>query len=283
MGGAIPFLGVHYEEPPECSDNVLHDYERVFSRLPSLPRPGREGQLKFGPRGIRLLESPEQILVSEDIRGYAGPYYFEFSLAPNRDRALRLDWLVRSRLVAIDGRGRSKGVIAKTKRMLHTVTNSRVVRNGLILSVPDKPGLYRVDTEFESAVSGKRLGRIGQYLRALRPRTAARLAIVGSSTVEPGGPLVVRFENLGTRKLRLPEIYVLDHYKDGYWQLDVGIKPQAEDSLARPIYAGLAAGCEILTIPADAPSGLYRVRTPFAAGPRWNRRVLEAMSEFQVQ
>jgi hypothetical protein len=280
LGGTGPSEGEYGGGGSGCSGQVVRDYGRVFSGLPSLSRPSRDGRLSFGPSSIRLVETPRRILVPGD----AGSHAFGFLLTSNttRRQILRLNWVLSSSLVTIDRIGRSTGIVSRATRTLRAVTKVELRRKVLRLRVPNRPGVYRAEIEFRSVVSGKRFGRIGQYIRVLKPRTAARLALVGNSTVEPGGAVVVRFENLGTRRVLLPEPYVLDQYIDGYWQRDVGVQIHDRPSIIRPIDAGLANDCVRVSVPADALSGVYRVRAPFFAGGT-HRTWLEAIRKFQVQ
>lgn len=279
LEGSLP-PGEYRDGSPACSSQVIRDYGRVFSVLPSLPRPSKDGRLSFGPNRIRFVESPKQVLVP----GSAGSHAFSFSLTSHGagDHVFRLNWFVSSRLVAIDRRGRSNGVVARTSRILRTVAESELAGDGFRLRVPANPGLYRAEITFKNLASGQQLGRVGQYIRVLRPRTVARLGIVGSSTVEPGGIVVVRFENLGTRQLFLPERYALDQYRDGYWQRDLANEHPDMASITRPIDVGLANKCVNVPVPADASSGLYRVRVPFFAGAG-RQGSSEVIREFQVQ
>lgn len=262
-----------------CASKVVRDYGSVFSQLPPRTRPGREGILPFGPRGLHLDESPKRILVP----GSAGGRVFSFWLRSHghRGRLLRLNWVVSARLVAIDRRGRERATVASARRALGRVAAGALGRHGLDLRVPQRPGFYRAEVEFERAASGKQLGGFTQYLRVLRPRTAVRLGVLGSRVVEPGGSLVVRVENLGTRQISHGK-YVLDRYQDGHWHLDVGETAAYAPSVRRSIDAGRAGECARVLIPAGSESGLYRVRTQVVASGAQGGRLSWVVREFQV-
>jgi hypothetical protein len=264
-----------------CAKRLVRDYGRVFSRLPGIPRPRRDGRLSFGPGGIYFAESPKRILVP----GNAGSHAFSFSLTShgNGDRVFRLNWLMTARIVSIDARGESNGAFAVSKKKLGTVAESELGRSELRLRVPARPGLYRAEVTFTSTASGDQVGRVAQYLRVLTPRTTVRLGILGTFTVKPGESVVARVENLGTRRILSPEKYTLDRYEAGQWQPVQG-DAQNAPSIIRPIEAGFASPCTHVSIPADSPSGLYRVVAPaFAAAAANGGRWLEVVRQFRVR
>jgi|GEM_PF-6394023 len=264
-----------------CAPPVIRDYERVLRRLPPITaRPRKNGSLPFGPRGIFVHELRRRIYVPGDADGQK----VRFELLPDTPggRVFNLDWIVKGRVRAIDRRGRSRGTVDRAKWKFGRVGAAKLLQTVFGLRIPPRPGIYRAELTFDRGTTGRRIGRIAQYLRVVKPRVDARLRVIGDEVVPPGGVAHVQVENLGTRELLDGNSYELMREEGGAWvpaRDDANVGPAISIG-SRSIYGGLSGSCERVPIPSDAAAGRYRVSRLVVVGS--NRRILHLSGTVRV-
>jgi len=251
--------------------------------MPELRKPPLDEHLPFGPARVFLGQiSYGPLLVGNSAVGFSlsySPYRRNHHLSP------RLDWNILARLTRVDRRGQAKkvlGVIEKRVSRLRSTDDRPSGNLSLAFDIP-KPGLYRIESTFHDQ-SGKRLGRFGEYFRALRPSLDARLTLNGTS-FQPGDTVSARLENYGTESLFYGLDYSIEYYNGASWtrsptQPTYTVVP----AIGLGIGPGQAASCWNFHIPTDAPSGLYRfVKEVEHAGGGFTRaKPLTLAAEFNV-
>jgi len=127
----------------------------------------------------------------------------------------------------------------------------------LSFSVSARPALYRVEILFEN-MSGKRLGRYGQYFRVVPIVRRARLGIE-SSAYHAGETVRARIENFGTTLVTFGVPYSVQRYDGSTWT-------KAPESPKGPwimplllVQSGYAGGCFGFRTPESMAPGLYRI------------------------
>jgi hypothetical protein len=268
----------------DCNNEVVRDYAKVLERLPAVRAVPFENGLNFAPGRVSLSPGGRGSLqLGSGERGFNlsyTPYYAESS-APTR----RLDWLVTSRLVEVDRRGRRLGEPQKIEKQVKRLWPSY---RGLdfAFQVPGKPALYRLEIVFENR-HGKRLGRFGENFRVLRPSLDVDFSLNGTS-FRRGEMVRAQLINRGAAILSFGLGQTIEYFDGTTW---VGPPPGFGQHPVPAILLFLGPGesgsCWQATIPADAPPGLYRFSREIdyvkSSDPReWRRRSMTVSSEFTV-
>lgn len=233
-----------------CEKEIVHDYLKPLKGLPPLRRVPVTEELPFGPAQLRLNQRGLGSVVpwSEDL---------DFRLLAARSGTtanLRLDWTVTASLVRVDRHGQVQDVLRTVARRLAKLANNRdaVFR----LPFQFKPGLYRVEIVFQNR-AGKRLGRFGNYFRALRLNPNHRLTLNGTSFA-PGQTVFAQAGEFGVGWISLNDVYSIESYDGSIWS-KAAISPKQASLLIGPLLGpGEATACWDFPIPANAPPGLYR-------------------------
>jgi hypothetical protein len=169
------------------------------------------------------------------------------------------------------------------RRIEHVARFGSHERRRFPFRLSGKPSLYRFEIEFLNW-AGKRIGRFGRYLRVLRPRRDARLAL-NPTSFRPGDTVAPRLENFGTESLLYGLGYSIESYDGAAWARSPIDRPRPIPLIGLRTGPGEAASCWDFTIPSDAPPGLYR----FVWSGRASRETipghdgrLKLTAEFQV-
>ena len=137
-----------------------------------------------------------------------------------------------------------------------------------------QPSFYRLDVNFRRLHGDLHLASYSMYLRVLRPRFAARLA-VSARLLRPEETLFLRIENPGTDTVHFGEPFLIEQLEGDRW------KPVPLGLYWRRPLLGLGAGgvsrCQSYDIPAGTAGGLYRVRKDLLGRHR------HLTAEFEVQ
>ncbi len=240
-----PAVAQSTENSPQfCSSHVIHDYLKPLGGLPTLHNPPRDPRLPFGPPSVQLLSGPQ-------LRVGAGE--IGFSLVYSR-LPRPLNWLVTASLAKVGRNGDSHKQL-KTKD-IEVGRPSRGTFDDLYFPVPTTSALYRIDILFRNR-SGKRLARYGRYFRVVPSRLDVRLGLSASSY--RGEEIVYgRIENYGTLRVSYGAAYVIERYDGLGWSE----APESPRVFIRPLYSadlGMTGRCFDFKIPAEMPSGLYRM------------------------
>lgn len=173
---------------------------------------------------------------------------------PGATLSPRLDWLVTASLAQIDRQGRVRGVLHTAARHV-----ARLASHGeAVFHLPFnfKPGLYRLEIVFQNK-GGKRLGRFGDYFRALQRNPDSRLTLNGSS-FGAGETVSAQAGEYGFGWMTLDDVYSIESYDGSTWS-KAPISPTQISLLIGPLLGpGDATTCWDFPIPVDAPPGLYR-------------------------
>jgi hypothetical protein len=193
---------------------------------------------------------------------------YRFYLSGTSYGPKRLSWIVESRLVRVNGRGRAVEI---AKRRMERVGLLRVSANGrpappriVGFRRVDEPGVYRYDIVFRDR-GGRLLGRFSDYYRVVRGNPETRLVLNGSS-FRIGDPVLEKIENPGTESLSYgagPGRF--ERLEGSSWVPlefeDLFGHPNVVPAIAMILAAGRAGGCEFLgfEVPAGMTPGRYRV------------------------
>lgn len=239
-----------------CETGIVHNYLKPLERMPEVRQAPVDQHLPFGPFRVFLGHTnrvPLQV--------GSGELGFHLSYSPfhlHKHFSPRLDWLVTAQLTRVDRRGRSIELLGRIKKQVKRLRSSDDrPRDTLHFSFEvSNPALYRVEIAFRGR-SKEMLARYGEYIRVLRPRFDAQLALDRSS-FRPGEVVSPRLENYGTESL----FYGLDYSIESYDGVSWTPAPIKASGIVPAIGLGTgpggAASCWNFRIPMDAPPGLYR-------------------------
>jgi len=255
-----------------CGRSIEPDYESVFADLPSVKEIPASGELPFGPGRLRVRSPDEAVLVPPVRVGY--DFFLE---SPYRAQGVRPHWVLTLIAKRIGRTGVLGAVVASAEHRLDTLGRSS--SQSIALNLPSKPGLYLLDLRFRRHM-GRMLGRYGQYVRVMRPRTDARLS-VSASSFKAGDEVLFRVENRGTTPVGLiGEEFRFERYSDGVWSED----PASPNAFTRQrlgqLPAGTAGFCRAFSMPSSIDPGHYRISKRVTISPKVGFKSLQA--EFDI-
>jgi hypothetical protein len=242
---------------------TVRDYAAPLKRLrpvhhitPAAPYRGVHPH--FAPPGVRITErapSREKFPVMLTAGGSHSNPPVQFGVLSDTTPQLtqRLKWRVVVSLVRFRG-DKEVTLHRKGHELLSIKPNSQ---HWLGFRIPRTPGLFLVEFQIRS-LSGKSLGRYGQYVRAMRRTLNVRLDL-RRPEVTPGDTIVGCLQNIGT--------VVVDYGQDSSAiQMHTGTSwEQASFGFPWPRYdapTGLGPGTAKIIgriqVPAAAPLGSYR-------------------------
>jgi hypothetical protein len=246
MALPVPASAFAWNSTPFCKGQPVASFLKQLEHLPSLREPAEFERLgPWAPRTV-YLSGAGAIQTGPTSVGWA----LRYGILPRR-----LDWLVSAQMTQVDPSGMPVGS-SRTKQL-------KVGRPGqnafgdLSFAVPVDPATYRVEVDFRNA-GGKLLGRFGRYFRVMQPRSNVRLRL-NASTYKPRGRLHARVENLGTEHVTYGVPYSIQWFDGESWLR----APQGPTGpWIMPLWAsapGRSGNCNSFGIPADMPTGRYRV------------------------
>lgn len=237
MAGASPPLGY-------CSESIFENYLAPLDRFPSTGGFSQSGQLRVGPKVLRVYPPRDPLVV-------IGRDHFEargtLEKSP-KGTAGSLNWWVQSSLERVGARG-GEATVRSRRQYVGAVREFGGRDFGFSSRV--KPGIYRLRLRFESR-SGKVLTEYHEYYRAVPRRQHLKLT-VDPTTLAPGGTTSLRVENHGT---------VAGTYWFRYriWRVggeELSLPPQIYGAYKPRLAPGHASPCIRVQIPSDAPGGDY--------------------------
>lgn len=254
-----------YEEQtygkPFCAGKPVHDYQRVFDRMPPAHPPPEGEDLPFGPRNMSIYQSAISRI---EVGGGGFGYRFADDTYGLREQ-VDLSWDVTSTMSRVNARGRLERTIASERQELGVLTARKIGDVSFWLDVPRGPALYRYDIEFRDHESGRLLGHYWDYLRVVRPRFKARIA-VNRKQVHPGGTVYARVENPGTEWVFYGVAYAVQRFADGRWVDAPGGPSGAWILIGISMGSGGSGSCMRYRVPPGAPPGVYRFVKEMAPG-----------------
>jgi hypothetical protein len=265
-----------------CEYGVVRDYAKPLRRLPHLRQNPLTEHLSFGPARVFLNHRGGPLFVGGGEVGYSlsfSPYFPGHHLSPP------LNWIVESRYVRVDERGRPTQVRGRVVRRVKRLHSSEDKPSGTLdfLFKVGRPALYRLEITF-SAFSGKRLARFGEYMRVVKPELDASLSLSGTA-FQPGEHVLATVDNYGTTSLSFGLDRTIEYFNGASWE---PAPNSSQGAVPLPLLwagPGASAQCWGFTIPAAEPQGLYRFvvhADPSRPGPGLKGEPLTLSSEFQV-
>lgn len=232
-----------------CKEHVAVDYEGVFRTMPKLNEPSASGRVHFGPSALRVTQASESAVQAPN--GAFG--YFVYLGVDERRFTLR--WLVTAQIVQIDSQGQDRRVVATLRRRVNVLKSTML----LDFSVPlrSRPGLYRYDLDIRKQ-SGKFVGAVSHYVRAVKPKFSVRLDLA-NSTLHQGDKSMSRVLNLGTTELYYGEGIEVQQLRESEWVRAPEFSPTHVHRRAARLLAGQAGPCEAFQVPETVPTGQYRL------------------------
>lgn len=160
-------------------------------------------------------------------------------------------------MLRIDQSGQVERTVNVQRRRVGKVSEAEFNRIALRFPIDSQPAFYRLDTTFRR-ISGQRLAHYSEYIRLVKPKFNARLA-VSATTAASGDTLSFRIKNPGTEQLRFGEAFSIEQFNGSAWvDYPADIGPWRR--ILRSLSAGQLGKCQSFTIPVDMPTGRYRVR-----------------------
>jgi hypothetical protein len=265
ISGPVPVIAKESTEINSfCTDKTVRDYRSPFRRMRALREVPESGRLPFAPRGVLIRVLDDGLRV--------GPGAIGFALIDNAiDQDRLLNWRITARLVRVDGRGRSGGLLKTRVWSLGTV-DLHGEYGRLRLPVSGQPAFYRMDVTFRNNI-GKNLGRYAAYFRVVKPNVDIELAL-SDRVLEQGQFPHARVENLGTEPVAPDSRIFLEQFDGQRWHpvtsyLTPGLRP----SLRTVLSAGQAARCVEIRVPNEQGAGLYRITSKVALWQSPSRQV----------
>jgi hypothetical protein len=239
-----------------CETSVVHNYLKPLESLPSLKAEPARQRLPFGPSNLFFGISGQGPLIVDgpETGNQEVGYFLDYTPTNPHPTGKYLDWLVTAKLDRIDSTGLVRNSTGfKQVRGLHFRSS-----HTLSLELPEEPALYRLEVVFRDH-SGKRLGRFGRYLRALKSHSEERLTLT-QSTYSAGETVAPRLEDEGTDRLFYGLGYRIDEF-DGVNWVPTSLGPKFFLLIGLSSFPGEAASCWRFTVPANTPPGRYRFYT----------------------
>lgn len=274
-----------------CETEVVHDYTKPLRALPALPQTTVNGGLSFGPAGLRLESrdpGPLVLPVGHDFR-----YTLSFRRHPGERPRLHLNWLATAKLTRLNRRGAVQQRLKWDGKRIDSLGSQRTVSLRVPASV--KPGLYRLEVVFRDGAN-RRLGRIGEYVRALQPAGRSGRLTLNQTSFLPGETVTAEAEEPGIGWLEVNDVYSIETYDGSAWE-PASISPK-QPSLLIGTTIGPGEGtsnarfnpnapCLGFKIPSGAPPGLYRLAVGADSLTHTDHRLLPGTrfaltAEFQI-
>ncbi|MDX6603252.1 MAG: Bacterial Ig-like domain [Solirubrobacterales bacterium] len=266
-----------------CTEGTAHDYAKPLKRLAELRAAPVTERLPFGPARVFFNHSSSGPLVVGDGEvGYTlsySPYFPGHHLSPP------LNWIVEARYMRVDQRGKTTRAMGHIMRRINRLRADEDKPSGRVdfLFKAGKPSLYRLEITFTD-LSGKRLARYGEYLRVLKPKLDARLALNGAA-FRPGERVTARLDNYGTTTLSFGLSRSVEYFGGTAWIEAPNSAQGPTAAIGLGLGPGASAQCWNFTIPPDEPPGQYRfvVRADSSSDSRQGEaKSLTLGSEFQI-
>lgn len=235
--------------PPVCDGPIAKDYASVFQGMEPVSPPPKSGILSFAPKGSRLFQT-----VASQIQPPKGVFGYVFTFK-HPQKALRLNWLIKTRVVHVDRGGRAVEIVGERRQNAGLIHGIRKL--DFTMDLPARLGVYRYELEFRKR-GGSKLAKYSQYLRVVRPRMNAVLQLAFKS-YQPGEVALIQVTNTGTEPVVYGEELLVKAYNGTYWERASGFSQPPARRRARRLNAGESGRCEKLHMPSSAPPGLYRV------------------------
>jgi hypothetical protein len=247
-----------------CTDKTVRDYRSPFRRMRTLREVPELGHLPFAPRGVLIRVLDDGLRV--------GPGAIGFALIDNAiDQDRLLNWRITARLVRVDGRGRSGGLLKTRVWSLGTV-DLHGEKGRLRLPVSGHPAFYRMDVIFRNS-TGKILGSYAAYFRVVKPNVDIKLAL-NDQVLEQGQVPNARVENLGTESVAPDSRISLEQFDGQGWHpITSYLTPGLRPGLRTVLPAGQAARCVEIRVPNEQGAGLYRITSKVALWRSPSRQV----------
>lgn len=207
------------------------------------------------------------------------PIGFGFSERNYTGGGVLLNWTVTAQLWAVDRRGRASREVGADKLFIGR------------LDVADQPsievdplkgrrGFYRFDMQIMNQ-AGELLGSYSAYFKVVRPTWRPKLRL-SQDVVQPGQQLLIRLENHGSETVSFRRSFWVWRFENGRWTRvpDLG----RLRSILRRLHLGPGGtgGCDVLSLPADTPPGLYRVTRSVGTDRYPEGKVESLTAQFEV-
>ncbi len=233
---------------------VVRDYLAPLKKAAPLNEPLMSGRIPFAPSGMSLEINGAGLVVGG---GEVGFTLADEAIQPPR----RLDWIVETKLLRTDARGKVISSASVKRRRIGWVQGD-ATRN-LLHEVPRSPAYYRLEIRFIRRGTDHILGRYGTYVRVMKPRVDLRV-IIETPSVLPGELATARLVNLGTVPLITPSYdfgFGVQTFTSEKW-IRVPDNPQRlvpKRMGPWTLPAGMETrGCLRYLVPTDQPPGLFR-------------------------
>jgi hypothetical protein len=237
-----------------CQTSVVHNYAMPLEQLPALRGLPTEQELPFGPRHLLLHGVGWRPLV---IKSEELGFRLSHGRAAGGVARPHLKWLVTPTLARVNQQGRAVQTLGQITKPVFGLGSPG--GRSFTFQFAFEPGLYRLEIVFENG-AGRRLGRFGEYFRAIRPTAQkARLTLNGPSFL-PNEMVTARAEEYGVSWLSLHDTYSIEVYDGSNWTR-APISPKQHSLLIGPVVGpgeATSASCWSFQIPSDAAPGLYR-------------------------
>jgi hypothetical protein len=167
-----------------------------------------------------------------------------------------LDWTVTAELWTVDRQGHEIQEVDRGEVRIGRLTGANHPR--IYLDPPkNRRGFYRFDIQFTNR-RGREVGLYGSYFKVVRPFWNVKLGL-SRQTAHPGRRILSRVENFGTERLTYGEYFSVERLRGGRWRPEPGLVPNFWLAWAGELQAGGSGRCSVLTLPASAPRGRYRL------------------------
>lgn len=244
----------------QCPSGSSVNYLAPVEALPQIRTVPLDGELGFGPAGLRL-EPPWSSLLAG-----GGSVGFELgSSASTSTRSFRLGWRMRLDATRISAAGRSLDTV-RTK--VARLGSSRVLGSNPIairVRLPKSSALYRLDIAFMDS-HARPLGKYSEYVRVLPYRVKAELALMPTN-VKSGSALSFIIKNRSTLTLEYGRGVLIDEKTpDGKW-IPYPL-PMGWGGSVIGLPPGVTGPCRYITLPDDLLPGAYRLSKEVTVGKK---------------
>jgi hypothetical protein len=231
-----------------CPPGKTINYLAPFEKMPSVRDVPSTGKLSFGPRGLRLVS------VGGLFAGGGRAGFTIESVAPNAKYSL--GWRLELKTTRVN----------KSAQLGHVIRTNVIELNhprffwdhpvDLFSHLDPDPSYYRLDLAIYDR-RGRRLGKFGEYVRVVPPRSRARLEI-SPKVVSPGVVVNVRLLNRGTTGLAYGLAITLEQSTSAGWRI-LPLPERYWPAIGLELSAGSAGKCEQFLLPSELEAGLYRL------------------------
>jgi hypothetical protein len=206
--------------------------------------------LPFGPVGIRGTRGEPEVQTGKGRVGFA------FFAKRIPERGLAVEWHVDIDVDRVDSRGRVVRRVAGKAEFVGRVHDDREL--DFTTRARFSRGLYRYLLVLRDR-SGRRLARYGQYMRIMRPRFQVE-AEAFPERIRAGDTIGVQIANLGTVIVNFGAGGI-QRRENGTWVPAGFFSRGGVRRRLASLMPGRRGPCRQLTIPADAPVGVYRAKS----------------------